>query len=118
MVELDGRLLLPAFRDGHAHPLHAGTNRLELDFTGITTLDGTLDALRRWRPTTPTTWIVGRCYDPAILPDAFGRAEWLDAVCPDRPVTLYPTDNHARRGRTRPPWPPPASPPTPRTAAR
>ena len=96
VVELDGRPLLPAFRDGHAHPLHAGTNRLALDFTGISTLDGTLDALRRWRVEHPDdTWIVGRCYDPSILPDAFGRAEWLDAVCADRPVTLYPTDNHA-----------------------
>ena len=60
VVELDGRLLLPAFRDGHAHPLHAGTNRLELDFTGITSLDGTLDALRLWRQEHPEQrWIVG-----------------------------------------------------------
>ena len=96
VVELDRRLLLPAFRDGHAHPLHAGTNRLELDFTGITTLDGTLGALRQWRHDHPDQrWIVGRCYDPSILPDAFGRAEWLDSICDDRPVTLYPTDNHA-----------------------
>jgi predicted amidohydrolase YtcJ len=96
VVALDGRLLLPAFRDGHAHPLHAGTNRLGLDFTGIATLEGTLDALRRWRLDHPDQgWIVGRCYDPSLLPGALGRAEWLDAVCPDRPVTLYPTDNHA-----------------------
>lgn len=96
VVDLDGRLLLPAFRDGHAHPLHAGINRLTLDFTGITTLDGTLEALRQWRWEHPDDhWIVGHCYDPSILPDAMGRAEWLDAVCPDRPVTLYPTDNHA-----------------------
>lgn len=96
VVDLDGRPLLPAFRDGHAHPLHAGTNRLELDFTGIHTLDGTLDALRAWRASHPDdAWIVGRCYDPSILPNAFGRAEWIDAVCADRPVALFPTDNHA-----------------------
>lgn len=96
VVDVDGRLLLPGFRDGHAHPLHAGTNRLELDFTGITTLAGTLDALRHWQLAHPDQrWIVGRCYDPSVLPDAMGRAEWLDAVCPDRPVTIYPTDNHA-----------------------
>ena len=95
-VDLTGRLLLPAFRDGHAHPLHAGINRLTLDFTGITTLDGTLAALRQWRHEHPDErWIVGHCYDPSILPDAFGRAEWLDAACADRPVTLFPTDNHA-----------------------
>ena len=96
VVDLGGRPLLPAFRDGHAHPLHAGTNRLELDFTGITTLDDTLEALRRWSEEHPEQdWLAGRCYDPSILPGAFGRAEWLDAVCPDRPVTLFPTDNHA-----------------------
>ena len=95
-VHLDGRPLLPAFRDAHAHPLHAGTNRLELDFSGIRTLDKTLAALQEWCASHPDEpWIVGRCYDPAILPHAFGRAEWLDAICPDRPVTLSPTDNHA-----------------------
>lgn len=96
VVELEGRLLLPAFRDGHAHPLHAGMNRLGLDFTGLTTLDDTLEALRRWRLDHPDEqWIVGHCYNPSILPDGRGRAEWLDSVCPDRPVTLYPTDHHA-----------------------
>jgi predicted amidohydrolase YtcJ len=95
-VELDGRPLLPAFRDAHAHPLHAGTNRLQLDFSGINTLDATLAALRAWCSSHPDDrWIVGRCYNPAVLPHAFGRAEWLDAICPDRPVTLYPTDHHA-----------------------
>ncbi len=96
VVDLTGRALLPAFRDGHAHPLHAGTNRLELDFTGLATLDDTLAALARWREAHPDeTWIVGHCYDPAILPSGVGRAEWLDAVCPDVPVTVFPTDNHA-----------------------
>ena len=76
IVDLNGRPLLPAFRDGHAHPLHAGTNRFELDFTGIATLDGTLDALRQWRLDHPDEqWIVGRCYHPAILPDGVGRAD-------------------------------------------
>ena len=37
VVDLRGRSLLPAFRDAHAHPLHGGLNRLELDLTGLGT---------------------------------------------------------------------------------
>jgi predicted amidohydrolase YtcJ len=96
VVELDGRALLPAFRDGHAHPLHAGINQLDLDLTGFTTLDEVLRQVGDWDRSHPgSDWLIGRCYEPVILPNAFGRAEWLDAVCPDRPVALFPTDNHS-----------------------
>ncbi len=96
IVRLDGRALLPAFRDAHAHPLHAGINRTELNFTGVDSLDVVLDMIRRWADDHPTDpWIVGHCYSPPLLPNGMGRAEWLDAVCPDRPVALFPSDYHA-----------------------
>lgn len=95
-VQLNGRLLLPAFRDGHAHPIHAGMNRNSLDLTGIETVDEVLRRVELWAAAHPhDEWIVGHCYSPAILPDGVGRAEWLDAVCADRPVVMYPTDYHA-----------------------
>jgi predicted amidohydrolase YtcJ len=96
IVELDGRPLLPGFRDGHAHPLHAGINRLELDLTGVTTLDVLQRRVAEWRQCHPEQrWIVGRCYEPSMLPLSIGRAEWLDAACADRPVTLFPSDHHS-----------------------
>jgi predicted amidohydrolase YtcJ len=96
VVELAGRALLPAFRDGHAHPLHAGINRLELDLTGVGTLDELQHVVRQWRHDHPDeAWIVGRCYEPRMLPMAVGRSEWLDAACDDRPVTLFPSDHHS-----------------------
>jgi predicted amidohydrolase YtcJ len=96
VVQLNGRAVVAAFRDGHAHPLHAGINRTELDLTAVTSFDGIIDHVRRWAETHPEDpWIVGHCYAPPLLPGGMGRAEWLDDVCRDRPVVLYPTDYHA-----------------------
>ena len=96
IVDLHGRALLPAFRDGHAHPLHAGIKRNGLDLTGVATFDGVIDRVRRWAESHPDDpWIVGHCYDPPLLPNGIGHAEWLDAACNDRPVALFPTDYHA-----------------------
>ena len=96
VVHLEGRCVVPAFRDGHAHPLHAGINRNELDLTGVPTFDEVIERVRRWADAHPEdSWIVGHCYAPPILPNVVGRAEWLDAACADRPVVLFPTDYHA-----------------------
>ena len=96
IVQLDGRALVPAFRDGHAHPLHAGINRNSLDLTGVRPLEKVIERVRQWADAHPEDpWIVGHCYDPTILPRGVGEAEWLDAICSDRPVVLVPTDYHA-----------------------
>src|SRR6185295_15733476 len=96
VVQLNGRAVVAAFRDGHAHPLHAGINRTELDLTDVTSYEGVIDRVRQWAEAHPNdSWIVGHCYAPPLLPGGMGRAEWLDAVCSDRPVVLYPTDYHA-----------------------
>ncbi|MEY2443522.1 MAG: hypothetical protein QOE00_102 [Ilumatobacteraceae bacterium] len=96
VVRLDGRALVPAFRDGHAHPLHGGMNRNELDLTGVGTFDEVIERVRQWAVAHPDdAWIVGHCYAPTVLPRGVGQAEWLDAACGDRPVVLFPTDYHA-----------------------
>lgn len=96
VVSLEQRSLLPAFRDGHAHPLHGGRNALELNLAGATHLDELLRMLEAWARLHPSDpWIIGYCYSPSILPRGLGRAEWLDAACNDRPVALYPSDFHA-----------------------
>ena len=74
VVQLDGRALVPAFRDGHAHPLHAGINRNSLDLTGVRPLEKVIERVRQWADAHPEDpWIVGHCYDPTILPRGVGR---------------------------------------------
>ncbi|MEP7202099.1 MAG: amidohydrolase [Ilumatobacteraceae bacterium] len=96
VVRLDGRALVPAFRDGHSHPLHGGINRGELDLTGVASFDDVIDTVRRWaRSHRDDSWIIGHCYAPHLLPGGMGRSEWLDEACRERPVVLFPTDYHA-----------------------
>ncbi len=101
VVHLDGRSLLPAFRDGHAHPLHGGINRNGLDLTDEHTLDDVLRRVREWAAAHPDDpWIIGHCYHPPLLPGGMGTSELLDTACADRPVVLYPTDYHAAWGNS------------------
>ncbi|MDP2289897.1 MAG: amidohydrolase [Actinomycetota bacterium] len=96
VVQLAGRPLLPAFRDGHAHPLHGGVNLNGLDLTDEHTLDGVLQRVRDWAREHPDDpWIIGHCYHPPLLPGGMGSSALLDTACADRPVVLYPTDYHA-----------------------
>ena len=101
VVQLDGRPLLPAFRDGHAHPLHGGINRNGLDMLHEHSLDALLQRVREWAASPPDdAWIVGNGYHPPLLPGGLGTAELLDTACSDRPVVLYPTDYHAAWANT------------------
>lgn len=95
VVDLAGGLLLPAFGEGHAHPIFGG---LELQGPAIrsqTTVEGIAAELGRWAAEHPEAdWILGASYDPALSPDGSFDAAVLDAVVPDRPVLLRAADYH------------------------
>jgi predicted amidohydrolase YtcJ len=87
--------LLPAFRDGHLHPLDGGAETLDCDLVDSADVDEVLRRLAaydRARPDDP--WVLGYGYPPEILPHGVGRAAILDAVVGDRPVALWSSDHH------------------------
>lgn len=95
VVDLAGRCVVPGFRDGHAHPLHGGTELSSLRLDTATTVADAVARVARWAHDHPADeWIVGSGHTTAMLPNSAGRAEWLDAVVPDRPVALYSSDHH------------------------
>jgi predicted amidohydrolase YtcJ len=94
-VDLAGRSLLPGFRDGHVHPLHAGFALSGAPVAGAASLDELLDRVRRHaeeHPELPA--ITGGGYDPALRPGGLFDAELLDRAVPDRPVVLHASDYH------------------------
>lgn len=94
-VDLAGGTVVPGFRDGHVHPVSGGREDLSLNLAGLRTVDDVLARVSEWVHEHPDErWIRGDRYDPSILPGAHGDAAWLDAVCPDRPLTLYSADHH------------------------
>ena len=94
-IDLEGGTAIPGFRDGHAHPYSGGTKTIMLNLFGLDSVPQIQQAIRQWAATHPGDgWIEGNGYAPHALPDGVGRAEWLDAVLPDRPIALHSTDYH------------------------
>ncbi len=93
-VELRGGTLLPAFADGHAHPLQAG---LEARYAPVRggSIEAILDGVRGWAADHPqASWVYGGGFDLSLATDGVFDAHWLDAIIPDRPVVLHGSDYH------------------------
>jgi len=100
--DLDGGTLLPAFRDGHAHPLWGGVDLGRAPVTDAASLPELLDRLARWAEGHPEPdWVHGGGYPPALAPGGDFDAAWLDAVLPHRPVTLQAQDYHTTWANSR-----------------
>ncbi len=95
VVDLGGGYLLPAFGDGHAHPVFAGLQPQGPRIDGLTSVAAVVGAVREFALRHPTAeWIVGGGYDPTLAPGGEFDARWLDDAVPDRPVVLRCADYH------------------------
>lgn len=94
-VDLMGGLLMPAFRDGHVHPLWGGVDLGRLPLDHCRDVGEVVEAVARYAAAHPElTWILGGPYRADVPPGGRGEAAWLDAAVPDRPVVLSANDYH------------------------
>jgi predicted amidohydrolase YtcJ len=92
-VNLNGALVLPAFRDGHAHPLCAGREAKGLDISGCKDQDEVLIAISSYQQGNPESiWIDGAVFDRS-MPATFTR-QVLDSAVDTVPVVLHGDDHH------------------------
>jgi predicted amidohydrolase YtcJ len=100
LVDLAGTFVMPAFRDGHCHPLFAGREHLGPDVTHAESVQEIQAIIADYAANNPSAvWIDGAAYDRSI--DAqFNRSE-LDAAVSDRPVVLHGADHHTLWVNTR-----------------
>jgi predicted amidohydrolase YtcJ len=95
VVEVRDGILLPAFADGHAHPLLAGLEDHGPRISDAGSVAAVVARVAGWAAEHPDEpWIRGASYDPALAPDGLFDACWLDAAVPDRPVVLRAADYH------------------------
>lgn len=95
VVDLGDGLLLPAYSDGHAHPVQGGVELSGPAVHGATSVEEIVAAVSSYAAAHPELdWVVGGGYDPSLAPDGAFDATWLDAAVPDRPVLLHATDHH------------------------
>jgi hypothetical protein len=97
-VDLDGRVVIPAFNEAHMHllPYGLGLAQVNLRAEEVRSLDELLSRIRAAAQAAPKgAWVLGRGYDHGELD--VGRhptATELDAVAPDNPVFIVRTCGH------------------------
>ncbi len=103
VIELDGRLAIPGFIEGHGHLMGLGIARLQLDLMPTTSYQDLIDLVEEAvAAAEPGDWIVGRGWhqskwDPAPEPAVrgFQTHDALSAVSPENPVLLRHASGHA-----------------------
>ena len=101
VVDLGGRMVLPAFHDSHVHPVAGGLELGQCDLNGLRSGEEALAAVRRYAAAHPeASWIVGGGWDLPLFPASGPRREDLDPVVPDRPVYLAAADGHSAWANT------------------
>ena len=94
-IDLNGTFVIPAFLDGHAHPIFAGREAAGPKINGINSIEEIKAQVKAFALANPTTpWIIGGAYEAAIIEGGDFDAKWLDEVVSDRPVVLHAVDHH------------------------
>ncbi|MGN6088029.1 MAG: amidohydrolase [Actinomycetales bacterium] len=94
-IQVGDGVVIPAFRDGHAHPPQAGLERLGPAIRDAQNVAEVVAAVRAWADEHPhEEWIVGGSYEPELAAGGRFDAAWLDAAVSDRPVVLRASDYH------------------------
>ena len=94
-IDLEGRLVLPGFVDGHAHVLRTGEARSHADLSGAEEFPEVAKRIARWagdNPGAPRVRATGWLH--ASVPGRPTR-QMLDALVPDRPVYVQAYDYHS-----------------------
>lgn len=103
VVDLQGRLAIPGFIEGHGHYMSLGNARTILDLTTAESWEDIVDMVAEAaRAAEPGAWIQGRGWHqekwrhvPEPTVDGVPLHASLDAVSPDNPVILGHASGHA-----------------------
>ncbi len=94
-IDLAGAFVMPAFADGHAHPLFAGREAQGPKVNGLQTVAEIVAEVKRFAEASPDSkWIIGGAYEAAIIERGDFDSHWLDEAVNDRPVLLHAVDHH------------------------
>lgn len=95
IVDLQGKMLLPGFVEGHIHPIAGATVTRGIDLQ-YDSREETIEALKTYRSTLGKVDIVrGFGWRYGAFPTAGPRKEDLDRIWPDTPVLLLAVDGHS-----------------------
>jgi predicted amidohydrolase YtcJ len=103
LIDLEGRLAIPGFIEGHAHFYGIGEKKLGLDLSSVSSWDEIVEIVRKAAEgSSPGSWIVGRGWHqekwsnvPEPNVEGFPVHKSLSQASPDNPVLLTHASGHA-----------------------
>jgi hypothetical protein len=96
VIDLGGRLAIPAFGDAHVHPVGGGLESLRCNLTGLRTRAGYLRVIAdHARTLAPDGWVLGGGWSMEAFPGGVPVATDLVAAAGGRPVFLPNRDHHS-----------------------
>lgn len=96
VVDLEGRLVLPAFHDAHVHPVTAGLELGLCNLNNAASVDQLKRSIRDYAAAHPERpWILGGGWDLPLFPASGPTSALLDELVPDRPAALSSADGHS-----------------------
>jgi len=96
VVDLQGRLMLPAFQDSHIHPIYAGIEAAACDLNGLNDLQAYRSTIGAYAAANPEeAWILGGGWSMSVFgPGGTPSRSIIDELVSDRPVFLSSQDGH------------------------
>jgi len=96
VIDLRGRLALPAFGDAHVHPVSGGLESLRCNLAGLRSRQECLDTVATYCSSlAPGAWVLGGGWTMSAFPGGLPTAEDLDPVTGGRPAFLPNRDHHS-----------------------
>jgi predicted amidohydrolase YtcJ len=100
VLDLEGKMVLPAFVDSHMHPAHSAhlyQYQLNLfEVGGKDRIQSYLIAIRKFANNNPKApWIIGGGYLRSVFDELGPRKEWLDEIDSTRPIAITSKDGHS-----------------------
>jgi predicted amidohydrolase YtcJ len=95
VIDLRGRLAIPAFGDAHVHPVQGGLESMRCNLAGLKGRQEYLAAIAAYCETLPRgAWVLGGGWSMPAFPGGTPTAADLDAVTGGRPAFLPNRDHH------------------------
>jgi predicted amidohydrolase YtcJ len=95
VVDLAGRLALPAFGDAHVHAINGGLESLRCNMLGLKTRQACLDMIAAYCAGLPQDhWVLGAGWSMEAFPGGTPTVADLDTVTGGRPAFLPNRDHH------------------------
>jgi predicted amidohydrolase YtcJ len=96
VVDLRGRLAVPAFGDAHVHAISGGLESLRCNLLGLRSRADCLERIGDFASTLPPhAWLLGGGWSLESFPGGLPTAADLDRVCGGRPAFLPNRDHHS-----------------------